>query len=185
MQDDEIVALYWERNEAAIQKTEQKYDKYLTKIAYNILADWEDSKECVNDTYLKAWNSIPPHRPGILSTYLGKITREVSIDVFRKRNSQKRQASQYAVSLSELDECVPSDNTVEQDIDFHLLTKTINNYLRTLSDEARDLFIGRYYFADSIHEVAGYYSMTDSKAKSMLYRTRIGLKDYLKQEGFE
>ena len=93
MQDERIVELYWQRDESAIQETEQKYGSYLTKIAYNILSDLEDSKESVNDTYMKAWNSMPPHKPNILSTYLGKITRQVSIDILRKRNSLKRQAS--------------------------------------------------------------------------------------------
>ena len=90
MKDAEIVALYWDRNEAAIQQTQKKYGAYLSKIAYNILSDFEDSRECVNDTYLKAWNSMPTHRPSVLSTYLGKIARQLSIDVFRKKNSTKR-----------------------------------------------------------------------------------------------
>ena len=93
MKDAEIVDLYWERNEAAIQQTQQKYGAYLSKIAYNILSDFEDSKECVNDTYLKAWNSMPTHRPSVLSTYLGKIARQLSIDLFRRKNSTKRYAS--------------------------------------------------------------------------------------------
>lgn len=96
MQDERIVALYWERDEAALTATQEKYDRYLTKVAYNILADLEDSRESVNDTYLAAWNSIPPHKPSVLSTYLGKITRRLSIDRLRKRRSEKRQASEYA-----------------------------------------------------------------------------------------
>ena len=99
MKDAEIVDLYWERNEAAIQQTQQKYGAYLSKVAYNILSDFEESRECVNDTYLKAWNSMPTHRPSVLSTYLGKIARQISIDLFRKKNSVKRYASEYAVSL--------------------------------------------------------------------------------------
>ncbi len=95
MQDDRIVELYWKRSEAAIRHTDQKYGHYLMKLSYNILADWEDSKESVNDTYLSAWKSMPPHRPSVLLTYLCKITRQISIDVFRKRNSAKRQASEY------------------------------------------------------------------------------------------
>ena len=106
MQDEMIVDLYWQRNENAILETEQKYGPYLTKIAYNILADFEDSKERVNDTYLKAWNSMPPHRPSVLSTYLGKITRQLSIDWLRTQNRAKRKSSEYALSLSELEDCV-------------------------------------------------------------------------------
>lgn len=106
MKDDVIVSLYWKRDEQAIQVTEKKYGRYLAKIAHNILADWEDSKECVNDTYWKAWNSIPPHKPNMLSTYLGKITRQLAIDIYRKRNSSKRKKSEYTVSVTELEDCL-------------------------------------------------------------------------------
>jgi RNA polymerase sigma-70 factor (ECF subfamily) len=184
MQDDMIVSLYWERDEAAISETEQKYGRYLTKIAYNVLSDWEDSRESVNDTYLKAWNSMPPHRPVVLCTYLGKITRQTAIDMFRKRNSEKRRASAYAMSLSELEECVSEGNATEQSVDARLLAQCINEFLRGLSPEACSIFIGRYYFMDSIREIAGYYGMSESRVKSMLHRIRIALKKYLEQEGF-
>ncbi len=184
MEDDKIVSLYWSRDEQAIGETEKKYGCYLAKIAYNILSDLEDSKESVNDTYLKAWDSIPPHKPSILSTYLGKITREASIDMFRKRTSAKRQASAYAVSLSELEECVAGGDTTTEDADLHALVETINTFLRTLSPEARNTFVGRYYFMDSIREIASYYGMSETKVKSMLHRTRIGLKTNLEQEGY-
>lgn len=185
MQDERIVELYWQRDEAAIRETEQKYGPYLSKIAYNILADWEDCKECVNDTCLKAWNSIPPHKPQVLRTYLGKLTRERSIDMFRCRNRTKRQGSEYTVSLSELEECVSGGNKTEQSVNMHLLAEAINDFLHTLSPEARNTFVGRYYFMDSIKEVAAYYGMSESKVKSMLHRTRLGLKAYLEQEGFD
>ncbi len=184
MEDDLIVSLYWNRDEEAIGETEKKYGRYLVKIAYNILSDLEDSKESVNDTYLKAWDSIPPHKPSVLSTYLGKITREVSIDIYRKRASVKRQASTYAISLSELEECVSGGDTTMQDVDLHALVETINTFLRTLSPEARNTFVGRYYFMDSIREIASYYGMSEAKVKSMLHRTRIGLKANLEQEGY-
>ena len=185
MKDAEIVDLYWERNEAAIQQTQQKYGAYLSKIAYNILSDFEDSKECVNDTYLKAWNSMPPHKPSVLSTYLGKITRELSIDMFRKKNSTKRYASEYAVSLDELGDSFSDGSTPEQTYDAKLLDEAINRFLRTLPDDARNTFIGRYYFFDSLKDVAAYCSMSETKAKSMLYRTRQSLKAYLVKEGFD
>ena len=184
MEDDLIVSLYWNRDEQAIGDTEKKYGRYLVKIAYNILSDLEDSKESVNDTYLKAWASIPPHKPSVLSTYLGKITREVSIDIFRKRTSSKRQASEYAISLSELEECVSSGDATMQDVNLHALVETINTFLRTLSSEARNTFVGRYYFMDSIREIASYYGMSEAKVKSMLHRTRIGLKANLEQKGY-
>lgn len=184
MQDEQIVDLYWQRDEAAIRETQKKYEAYLMKVANNILSDLEDSKESVNDTYLKAWNSIPPHRPSVLAVYLGKITRQGAIDMFRKRNRQKRWASQYTLSLSELGECTSDGNTTQQDVDFHLLAEAINAYLYTLSPEARTTFVGRYYYMDSMKEVAAYHGMSQAKTKSMLYRTRKGLKKYLEQEGF-
>lgn len=184
MQDDEIVALYWQRNEQAISETELKYSRYLTKIACNILADREDGKESVNDTYLRAWYSMPPHRPGVLATYLGKITRQLAIDVYRTKNRKKRRASQYTRSLSELGECVSEGDTTEQRVDARLLAEAVCAYLRTLSPEARTAFVGRYYYTDSIREIASYYNMSESKIKSMLHRTRLGLRAYLEQEGF-
>ena len=126
MQDEMIVSLYWQRDENAISETERKYGRYLTKIAHNILSDWEDSKETVNDTYLKAWNSMPTHKPGVLSSYLGKITRQLSIDAFRTRNRDKRKHSEYAVSLSELEDCISGSETTEQSIELKLLAEAIN-----------------------------------------------------------
>ena len=184
MNDAEIVALFWDRNEAAIQYTQQKYGAYLSKAAYNILSDFEDSRECVNETYLKAWNSIPPHRPGILSTYLGKIVRHLSIDMYRRKNSLKRYASEYSVSLDELGDSFTDGTTPEQVLDDRQLDDAINRFLHTLSDDERNTFIGRYYFFDPLKEVARYCSMSEAKAKSMLYRTRQKLKAYLVKEGF-
>ena len=185
MEDEKIVSLYWDRDERAIRETEEKYDRYLTKIAYNILSNHEDSRESVNDTYLAAWNSMPPPKPSVLSTYLAKITRRLSIDIFRHRNRDKRKGSEYAISLSELGDCVSGGNTTEEIINVKLLADAIGIYLRTLPEEARTLFIGRYYFLDSLKEAAAYCGMTESKAKSLLHRTRLGLKEYLIKEGFD
>lgn len=185
MQDRQIVDLYWDRNEEAILQTQQKYSAYLSKIAYNILSDYEDSRECVNDTYLKAWNSMPTHRPEVLSTYLGKIVRQLSIDVFRKKHSAKRYASQYALSLEEMSDCVSDGGTPQQALDAKLLDEAMDHFLRGLSKEERNTFIGRYYYFDSLKDVAAYCGMSQSKAKSMLYRTRRKLKEYLVKEGFD
>lgn len=184
MEDDKIVNLYWERDEQAIQETQNKYDRYLTKIAYNILNNTEDSRESVNDTYLAAWDSMPPHKPGVLSSYLAKITRRISIDLFRYRTRDKRMASEYAISLSELGDCVSGGNTTEELVNVKLLADAIGIYLRLQSEEARTAFIGRYYFLDPLKEVAAYCGMSESKCKSLLHRTRIGLKNYLQKEGF-
>lgn len=185
MQDQMIVELYWQRNEAALTETEKKYDRYLNTIAFNILSDTQDSRESVNDTYLAAWNSIPPHRPSVLSTYLGKLTRRISIDLFRKRNSQKRIASEYSLSLDELGETLSSSETPETELEAELLGKAISDFLRTLSRDARDLFVIRYYHLDSLKDAASYLGISESKAKSILFRTRCALKEYLMKEGFE
>lgn len=185
MRDEDIIELYFRRSESAVVETKNKYEKYLIKIAYNVLADTEDSKESVNSTYYAAWNTIPPHRPNILSTYLGKITRRISIDMFRKRKSIKRNASEYALSLSELDECFSiAEDTPENLYDAKVLADAINRFLRTLPDDARNTFIGRYYFMDSLRDVAQYCGMSESKAKSLLFRTRQHLKEFLTKEGF-
>ena len=185
MEDAAIVALYHARDPAAVERTQEKYARYLYTVAHNILADHLESEETVNDTYLKAWNSMPTHKPGVLSTYLGKITRQLSIDAFRTRNRDKRKHSEYAVSLSELEDCISGSETTEQSIELKLLAEAINTYLYTLPAEARNTFVGRYYFADPIREVADYYGMSEPKVKSMLYRTRQGLKKYLEKEGYE
>lgn len=184
MEDSEIVALYWQRNEAAIEETQQKYGRYLAKIAHNILSNREDGEEIVNDTCLKAWNSIPPNRPDSLTAFLGKIARRLSIDALRTRTRKKRGAGEYALSLSELEECVPSKAGPEEQLELSLLAQTINEYLRTLAPQARNAFIGRYFYLDSLKDVAVHLGISESKTKSMLYRVRQGLKTYLTQEGF-
>ncbi len=185
MKDSEIVNLYWKRNEEAIQQTQQKYGAYLSKVAYNILSDFEDSKECVNDTYLAAWKSMPPHRPDVLSTYLGKITRQLSIDVFRKKKSAKRYASEYAISLDELGDTFSDSTTPENVFDGKMLDAAINRFICALPDDVQRAFVGRYFFLDSLKDIAGYCGMKEGKLKSLLYRTRQQLKSYLVKEGFD
>lgn len=184
MQDEKIIELYWLRDENAIQLTAQKYGTYLTKIAYNILNNFEDCRESVNDTYLKAWNSMPPQKPSVLKTYLSKITRQLSIDVFRTHNRQKRLSSQYAVSLSELEQCIPNAITTEQEVELQLLGKLINDFLYTLPDQTRHIFVCRYYFCDSIKNISAFFAISESKVKSILFRTRNALKSHLESEGF-
>jgi len=184
VEDGKIVLLFFERNEIAIGETQKKYGAYLHKIAYNILNDLQDSQESVNDTYLAAWNSIPPHKPQILSTYLGKLTRRISIDLFRRRNRLKRRDSEYALSLSELEESLAGGEMPEETIQAQLLADCIGAFLRQLPEQSRNAFIGRYYFMDSVKDVARYCGMSEAKAKTLLYRIRCGLKDYLEKEGF-
>lgn len=184
MEDSQIVALYWDRDETAIDQTDKKYGRYLAKIAYNILADREDARESVNDTYLAAWDSMPPHRPGVLSAYLGKLTRRISIDLFRKRSSQKRGGGEYTLSLQELEGCISSGDTTQQAVELQQLSRAIEAYLRSIGEEARNVFIGRYYYLDPVKTIAGYCHISESKAKILLHRTRQGLWEHLQKEGF-
>ncbi len=184
MEDLKIIEMFFERKECAITETERKYGRYLSKIAYNILFDTEDSEECVNDTYMKAWNSIPPQQPEILSTFLGKITRHLAIDLFRKKHAEKRKNSEYALSLSELDECIPDKFSAEKEIEQKELSESINRFLASLSKENRDIFVCRYFYSDSIKEIASFFKSNESKIKSSLFRSRKALKEHLEKEGF-
>lgn len=184
MRDQEIIALYWGRDETAIQATHQKYGNYLFTIAYHILSSREDAEESLNDAYLTVWNTIPPERPRHLPAFLSTIVRQRAIDVYRTRNRQKRRDSQYALSLEELSDCVSSSGSPEEAVDQRLLAEAISRYLKTVSRDARDVFLGRYYFMDPIQEIAKYCGFSPSKTKSILYRTRQGLKQYLTEEGF-
>lgn len=182
MQDKEIVELFLKRDESAIQNAKSKYDRYLYKIAYNILGDRGDCEECLSDTYLGAWNSIPPQEPSVLQTYLAKLARRSAITILRKRTRDKRRASEYAVSLCELEECLPDNNTPEHEADLKLLADAVNGWLRTLSPDKQAAFIGRYYFSDSIRDIARHLGVSETKVKSMLYRLRADLKKHLEKE---
>lgn len=185
MEDEAIVGLYWQRDEAAIRETRTKYGAYLGRIAWQILADREDCEESVSDTYLKAWESMPPQRPSVLATYLGRLTRQLSIDIFRRKNRQKRGGSQYALSLTELEDCLSGGDATGEEVELHLLGESIGRYLRGLPQEARTVFLGRYWFLDPLREIAVCHGMTESKVKSLLYRTRQGLRAHLEKEGFD
>lgn len=184
MEDHDIVALYWARDEGAIAQTERKYGGYLLTVAMRILADREDGLECVNDSYLRAWNSMPPQRPQRLSTYLGRLTRQGAIDLLRGQSRQKRRGTEYALSLSELEDCVADSGRVEQELAAQQLAEAIGRYLRSLKPELRNVFLCRYYFCDSVRELAAAFGCGESKIKSMLHRTRQGLRAHLEQEGF-
>lgn len=188
MEDKQIIDLFLNRDENAVRQTELKYSGYLLTIALNILGNREDSGECVNDTYFKAWNSIPPHLPARLRYYLGKITRELSIDRLRKKLTAKRGGknggTEYELSLDELEECVPQNGTPQEEAEISLLAETIGVYLRNCSGEMRNVFMLRYYFCDSVKVIAERCGMSESKVKSMLFRAREGLRKHLEKEGF-
>ncbi len=185
MDDREIIELYHRRDENAISETKNKYEPYLMKIAYNILADTEDSKESVNDTYFKAWNSMPPHRPNYLSAFLAQLARRSSIDIFRKRTSGKRAGSEYALSLDELSECVSGIENPQNSIETGELISAVNSFLRSVSEEQRNIFIMRYYFFDSVKSIADRTGAGEAKIKTTLHRMRKNLKTYLEKEGFD
>lgn len=184
LDDKEIIALYQSRDENAIRQTEKKYSNYLTTIALNILSNREDSEECVNDTYLKARNTIPPNIPAVLKAYLGKITRELSIDRLRKKTSRKRGGTEYDLSLEELAECTGSGDSTQQAADASMLVELIEKFLYRCRDDERDIFVCRYYFCDSLKEIAKYFGVNVSKVKNTLFSTRAALKKYLESEGY-
>lgn len=184
MEDKEIVRLYWERNELAIKETSNKYGRYLYTIAYNILLDKEDADESVNDSYYKTWECIPPHFPEVLATFIGKITRRISLNKWHSRTRKKRGGGQISLALEELDECLVSENDVEKTIEHKELLQTINTFLGQLSETERDLFVCRYWFFASIQELSKKFAFSESKTKSMLFRTREKLKNYLEEEGY-
>ena len=179
MNDDKIVDLYWIRSEDAITETSIKYGKYCYGIAYNILADAEES---VNDTYFDAWNTMPPHRPSALSAFLGKLTRRISIDRWRKRSAAKR-GGELAAALDELNECVPSHENVEQDVLAADLEKRINTFVNDLPTAERRVFLCRYWYLESIPEIAARFGFSESKVTTMLHRLREKLRARLQLEG--
>ena len=183
MDDNQIVNLYWKRSENAISETDKKYGRYCHYIAYNILCDEEDSRECVNDTYLKAWEAIPPHRPNRLAAFLGKITRNISLNRYKYNNADKRSAGQVPLVLEELQECIPSAESTEQVIDDLSLAVIFNQFLSGLSEERRNIFMRRYWYLNSVKEIARDFEMSESKVKMSLLRSRNELKRLLEEEG--
>lgn len=183
MKDNEIIDLYWSRDEAAITATADTYGNYCYSIAYNILYNNEDAEECVNDTWLNAWKSIPPQRPNRLSTYLGKITRNLSIDRYKSMTAKKRGMGQVELALSELEGCVPAQTDTEQIVDEMALADAIEAFLRAQPKAERNIFVGRYWYLYSIRDLAKANRMSESKVASLLHRMRKKLKLYLEEEG--
>lgn len=183
MDDREIIELYFKRDEQAIKETDAKYGKLCHSIAYNILHNPEDSEECVNDTYAGVWNAIPPARPNNLMAFVCKITRNLSLKRFEFLKRDKRSAN-VTVSLDELS-AVLSDEQYAPDVSDEYIGKLISNFLRSQKEDTRNIFIRKYYFFDSVKEIAERYSFTESKVKNVLFCTRNKLKDYLIKEGVE
>lgn len=182
MTDEQIIALYWERSERAIAETQDRYGRYLLTVARGILTDERTCEEVVNDTYAKAWTSIPPQRPDPLKGFLARITRQISINRLKENARQKRGGGQYDLALEELLQCVPASG--EDLAEVTALRDALNRFLRQLPQEKRRVFIRRYWYLDSVSQIAGQYGISESKVKSMLMRTREQLREFLKKEGF-
>lgn len=172
MEDSQILELYWQRSEVAIEDTARKYGSYCYAIAKNILVSHEDTQECVNDTWMAAWNAMPPRWPEILATFLGKITRNLSLDRWRNEHRKKRGGGEVPLVLEELDGCVSGDNSPEELMQRKELAGCINKFLAALSQEERQVFLCRYWYLDSIGRISQYTGFSQSKITSMLHRTR-------------
>ncbi len=183
MDDTKIIDLYWARSESAIEETSKKYGSYCHSIAFRILHDDRDSEECVNDTWLGAWNAMPPKRPAVLSTFLGRITRNLALDRWKRYRTKKRGGGEMTVALEELQECVPAPGGVEAALDDMALTEQIDRFLGTLSAKKRKIFVQRYWYLCSIREIANNCGVSAGKVKVTLFRARQALREALQKEG--
>ena len=182
MEDEEIIDLYWNRQEKAIFETDKKYGHYCNTISFNILQNREEAKECVNDTYLQTWNSIPPQRPNILKVYIGRIARNLAINQYERKKAKKRDYT-LEVALEELNECISSNNNVEEQLNYNELVNMLNVFLSRLSQEKRKIFLERYWYLYSIKEISSNNGISESNTKIILSRIRKQLQSYLKEGG--
>lgn len=184
MEDEQIVDLYLKRSDSATIETEKKYGRYCHYIAYRILENDEDAKEIVNDTYLKAWNTIPPYRPNSLKSYVGTICRQLSLDRYEQYHAQKR-GGQVALVLDELAECISDNDSREDASETIALREALNKFVWSLPDKKQKIFVRRYWYASSISEISEDYGMKEKTITVLLLRTRKKLKEFLRKEGFE
>ena len=185
MEDKDIVQMYWDRNEQAIAETSAKYGRYCTAIAMNILNNLENAEECVNDTYLNAWNSIPPHKPGMLSAFLGKIVRNLSLNKYKHIHTAKRGGNELPLILDELGDIVSDEEEVIDIVIRNELIKTINDFIAALSEEKQYMFFRRYWYSDSIKAIAAVCGRTENYISVELGRIRKKLREYLTERGYD
>ncbi|MBR2811351.1 MAG: RNA polymerase sigma factor [Solobacterium sp.] len=185
MEDLEIIELYFRRDESAITETDRKYGRRMKNNAFQIVREYEDAKECVNDTLLKAWTTIPPVRPVILFAYLSSILRTIALNLYNHRHAQKRFSDTYAVSLEELGDCVSGIDNVSAKFDEVMLGEEISAFLKKQPERNRKLFVCRYFWFDSLKEAASACGMSESAARTALFRMRRSLKEYLKERGYD
>ena len=184
MEDSRIIDLYWQRSEAAIPATAEKYGGYCQTIAQNILANPQDAEECVNDTWLRAWNSMPDQRPARLKLFLGRLTRWLSLDRCRARTRQKRGGGEYELALEELEGCLAVQEDPQKTLELEQLGQAVDRFLSELRQEERTVFLARYWFCCSIAEIAQKHGFGESKVKVMLHRSRKKLRQRLQEEGW-
>ena len=184
MEDSEIIALYWQRNEKAIAETKKKYSHFLTHIARSVLHDPQDAEEAENDTLLHVWNAIPPDAPANFTAYLAKIVRRISIDAYRRKIAVKRGKSEYAVALDELQECVPGTSDPAHEAEMRQLSKDIDRFLDMLDPRDRDIFVLRYFYTESIKTISARTGHTGNHVSVILSRLRKSLKSFLIEEGY-
>lgn len=184
MEDREIVSLYWRRDEQAIAESEKKYGPYCQAIAQSILEQPEDARECVNDTWLGAWNAMPPHRPSLLRTFLGKLTRRGAIDRFRRGAAQKRGGGELPLCLDELSECVRGSEDVERRLEREEMEELMEKFLRELPTSHRQIFLRRYWYLEPVRDIGKALGFTETKVASILSRGRKKLRETLEKEGY-
>ncbi|MBR6312213.1 MAG: sigma-70 family RNA polymerase sigma factor [Oscillospiraceae bacterium] len=183
MEDSRIVELFLERDEAAVSEAGSKYGAYCRSIAMNILQSAPDAEEAVGDAMFAAWNAIPPHRPAVLSTFLGKLTRRAALKKVREASAQKRGGGQLALALEELGECLPGSGSTEEAVEAAELGRAVNAFLAALPAQERSIFLCRYWYLDSVADIASRFGCGQSKVKMTLKRTRDRLRDHLEKEG--
>ena len=185
MTDARIIELYHLREERAISETDKKYGPYCRSIAYNILYSREDSEECVNDTYLSAWEAMPPERPNILSAFLGKICRRLSIDRWRRLNAEKRGGGETVLALEELGWCIPAaQGDPAEELELKELRKLYEKFIASLPAAERKVFLCRYWYMDRVSDIALRFGFSEAKVTSMLHRTREKFRAILENEGY-
>lgn len=185
LSDEEIIALFWKRNEKAIEETDKKYGRYLYGIAYNIVHDTLDCEECLNDTYNGTWHKIPPTRPRVLGAFLSRIMRNIAVDKFRSNTAQKRVPSEYIVALDELDECLSDESAdVEKEYNIRQISFILNDFLHKLSARREYIFVCRYYYSDKVADIAESLGLKEGTVARELSLMRRELREALEKEGF-
>ncbi len=184
MEDREIVELFWNRKEAAVEAAAQKYELYCRAIIGNILRCEADTEECVNDVWMRAWNAIPPHRPENLATFLGKLSRYAALNRWRDGRSQKRGGGEASLAFDELSECIPDDASPDEALEAKELAEAIDRFLAAQSEMERQMFVRRYWYLDRVDEISKRFGFGQSKVKTILWRLRKRLKEQLEKEGY-